>query len=57
LLELPMQAAVYFHAGELAMAAGDTARAADYLSSCVAILPGHARAQARLLDARAALAA
>ncbi len=57
LLEPPLQAAAYFHAGELALAAGDAARAAHHLANCVAILPGHARAQARLHDARAALAA
>ncbi len=57
LLEPPLQAAAYFHAGELALAAGDRPRAGRYLSACVAILPGHARAQARLHDIRAAVAA
>ncbi len=57
LLEPPLQGAALFHAGELALMAGETARAARHLSACVAILPGHARAQARLHDARAALAA
>lgn len=57
LLEPPIQAAAYFHAGELALLAGEAARAAGHLAACLAILPGHARAQARLLDARAAQAA
>ena len=57
LLEPPLQGAAYFHGGELALAAGDVARAVRYLSACVAIVPGHARAHGRLDDARAALAA
>ncbi len=57
LLEPPLRAAACFHAGELALTAGDRARAARYLTACVAILPGHARAQARLHDIRATLAA
>ena len=57
LLEPPLQAAANFHAGELALAAGEAGRAARHLAACVAILPGHARAQARLHDVRASLAA
>lgn len=46
-----------FHAGELALLAGDAPRAIELFTACVAILPEHARAQARLHDAHAALAA
>ncbi len=56
-LEAAMRAAVHFHRGDLALAAGDAGAACDALNECLSLMPGHGRARQRLGDARLALAA
>lgn len=57
LLEPPYRAAIQFHLGDLALTAGDDARAVIHLDACLVLAPGHARARARRADVRPAPAA
>lgn len=57
LLEPPYQAAIQFHLGDLALIAGDDARAVIHLDACLALAPGHGRARTRRAEARPATAA